>query len=116
MSVNVCIRDNAQTYLGRGDIGVDVLTSSLTCFLDLLFFLVEHDLAGLDGAAFWQSELRPRDRTSFGDDLEEEAGLYNVSSWVRRAFLVAEALTFSVSVQPFGADDAIAGYLVEFVS
>jgi hypothetical protein len=69
----------AQTYLGRGHISVDVFAGSLTCFLDLLLFLVEHDLAGLDGTAFRQSELRPRDRTSFGDDLEEEAGLWNVS-------------------------------------
>jgi hypothetical protein len=66
---------NAQIYLGRGHIGVDVFTGSLTCFLDFLFLFVEHDLACLDGTAFRQSELRPRDWASFGDDLEEEAGL-----------------------------------------
>jgi hypothetical protein len=97
-----------QTYLGRGHIGVDVFTGSLTCLLDLGLLLVEHDLACLDGTAFRQSELRPRDRTSFGDDLEEEAGLENVSKKARWMFLVGEALTFSVSVQPFGAEDAIA--------
>jgi len=69
----------AQTYLGRGHFGVDVLTGGLTCFLDLLLFLVEHDLARLDGATLWQTELRPWDWTSFGDDLEEEAGLQDVS-------------------------------------
>jgi hypothetical protein len=69
----------AQTYLRRGHVGVDVFTGSLTCFLDLGLFLVEHDLACLDGTAFRQSELRPRDRASFGDDLEEETGLQGVS-------------------------------------
>lgn len=98
----------AQIYLRRGDIGVDFFTGSLTCFLDFGLLLVEHDLACLDGTAFWQSELRPRDRTGFSDDLEEEAGLEGMSKRPRCMFLVCKALTFSVSVQPFGAEDAIA--------
>lgn len=65
--------------LGDVNFGVDVLAGGLTRFLDLLLFLVEHDLARLDGATLWQSELRPWDRASFGDDLEEEAGLQDVS-------------------------------------
>jgi len=83
VSVSSCTSGNARTYLGRGHIGVDVLTGSLTCFLDFLFLFVEHDLTSLDGAAFRQSELRPWDRASFGDDLEEEAGLGNVSERAR---------------------------------
>ena len=38
-----------------------------------------------------------------------------VSEWARRVSLVVEALTFSVSVQPFGAEDAILGCIAEFV-
>jgi hypothetical protein len=40
----------------------------------------------------------------------------NVSEWSRRVSLVVEALTFSVSVQPFGAEDAIVDCLDEVVS
>jgi hypothetical protein len=39
-----------------------------------------------------------------------------VSEWARRVSLVVEALTFSVSVQPFGAEDAIVKCLDEVVS
>jgi hypothetical protein len=52
VSVNVRTREIAQTYLGRGHFGVNVFTGSLTCLLDFLLLLVEHDLACLDGAAF----------------------------------------------------------------
>jgi hypothetical protein len=52
VSVNVRTCEIAQTYLGRGHFGVDVFTGSLTCLLDFLLLLVEHDLACLDGAAF----------------------------------------------------------------
>ena len=65
----------AQTYLGRGHVSVDILTGSLACLLDFLLLFVEHDLACLDGTAFRQSELWPRDWASFSDDLEEETGL-----------------------------------------
>jgi hypothetical protein len=75
VSVNVCIREIVQTYLRRCHIRVEVLTGSLACLLNSLLLFVEHDLACLDGTAFRQSEFRPRDCTSFGDDLEEEAGL-----------------------------------------
>jgi hypothetical protein len=75
VSVNVCTRENAQSYFRRCHNRVDVLTGSLACLLDFLLLFVQHDLACLDGTAFRQSEFRPRDCTSFGDDLEEEAGL-----------------------------------------
>ena len=68
-------RESARTYLGRDHIDVGILSCSFACLLDLLLFFVEHDLACLDGTAFWQGELWPRDWASFGDDLEEEAGL-----------------------------------------
>jgi hypothetical protein len=103
MSVRFKWTDEALTYLRRSQVG-DVLAGSLARLLDLLLLLVDHDLTRLHGATLGEVELRPRDRTSPGDDLEEETDLYSVSSGVQRvSILVMLSLTFSASVQPLAA-------------
>ena len=66
--------DGFLTYHRRSEVG-DVLARSLARLLDLLLLLVEHDLARLHRTAFRKVELRPRNWTSLGDDLEEETDL-----------------------------------------
>ena len=75
---NVSVRfewtDGFLTYHRRSEVG-DVLARSLARLLDLLLLLVEHDLARLHGTALRKVELRPRNRTRLGDDLEQETEL-----------------------------------------
>ena len=85
-------------YSRRSQVG-GVLARSLACLLDLLLLLVDHDLARLHGAAFGEVELRPRDRTSFGDDLEEETDLYCVS-WSPACLSVGDDFSYLISVGP----------------
>ena len=83
-------------YHGRAQVG-DVLACGLARLLDLLLLLVDHDLARLCGTAFREGELRPRNRTCLGDDLEEETDLYGVS-WISACF--SDALSYLLGVGP----------------
>ena len=76
-------------YLRSSQVG-DVLASGLACLLDFLLLLVDHDLACLHGAAVRESELWPRNRTGFSDDLEEEADLYSVSWYSPRLSIIGD--------------------------
>lgn len=98
MSVRFKWTDEALTYLRRSQVG-DVLACSLARLLDLLLLLVDHDLARLHGAALGEVELRPRDRTSPGDDLKEETDLYGVS-WNSACLSLGDAVTYLLGVSP----------------
>lgn len=102
MSVRFEWTDGVLTYRRRSQVG-DVLARSLARLLDLLLLLVDHDLARLHGAALGEVELRPRNRTSPGDDLEEETDLYGVSWSSAVSVLLMISRTFSASVQPLAA-------------
>ena len=84
-------------YLGRDH--VDVLASSLARLLNLLLLLVDHDLAGLLGATFRESELWPWNGTALGDDLEEETDLYGVS-WSSACLSIGNDFSYLLSVGP----------------
>jgi hypothetical protein len=77
----------------------DVLACGLARLLDLLLLLVDHDLARLCGTAFREGELRPRNRTSPGDDLEEETDLYGVS-WSSACLRLGDAFSYLLGVGP----------------
>lgn len=98
MSVRFEWIDEALTYHRRSQVG-DVLASSLACLLDLLLLLVDHDLARLHGTALGEVELRPRNRTSLGDDLEEETDLYGVS-WSSACLSLGDAISYLLGVGP----------------
>lgn len=86
------------TYHWRSQVG-DVLACGLARLLDLLLLLIDHDLARLHGTALGEVELRPRNWTGSGDDLEEETDLCGVS-WCSARFSLDGSHTFSASVQP----------------
>ena len=98
VSVRFELTDEAMTYHRRVQVG-DVLACRLARLLDLLLLLVDHDLARLCGTAFRECELRPRNRTSPGDDLEEETDLYGVS-WSSTCLSLGDAFSYLLSVGP----------------
>lgn len=90
--------NEAFTYHRSSQVG-DVIACGLTRLLDLLLLLVDHDLARLHGAALGEVELRPRDRASSGDDLEEETDLYGVS-WSSARFNLGDDFSYLLGVGP----------------